>query len=162
MQVGSWFVQELKKASPGEGGSSLTRQWRTVVLGARYRELEKLSGEFEEWWLRKSLPEPLSEAAFAALLNELERRITYLGEPLALVESDQVQRKALLRSRPPLMEGEEVAFFQLTVSPEIRVVLHRMRNRNRKTEKIPFVLSYSVLERLVNDVVEIVGGIETQ
>ena len=157
MDLGSWFVTELRKEALGRGGGTISRQWQGAAVSVTYRNLERLSGEFEVWRLTKPLREPLQENAFRELLHRLERRLTYFTEPLALIELDQVGKQALLRSKPPLPQEKGVRFFQLTVSPEVRLVLQRLQNENGKTVAVPFVASYEVLERFLNDSVQLIN-----
>ena len=51
----------------------------------------------------------------SATAAEVARRLSFLEEPLAVWELDGGERVAQLRSSPPLREGEEVSYWEVTL-----------------------------------------------
>jgi hypothetical protein len=55
-------------------------------------------------------------AYLSARAAEIARRLSYLEEPLAVWELDGGQRVAQLRSSPPQREGDEVSYWEVTLT----------------------------------------------
>lgn len=93
--------------------------------------------------------------ALARRARALAGRVSYLEEPLAVVEIDDPARTALLRSAPPLAEGDQRVFYEVTLR-EDRATLQRFRTGGRSSRRraVPFTLTRGLLTRLINDVAD--------
>jgi len=85
----------------------------------------------------------------------VEKEVTYLGEPLKIVELEKYQGKALLRSFPPRRENGTVLFFELTIDRNEGLSLHRLSYDHALGTRshTPVAVTRETLERLLADLV---------
>lgn len=85
----------------------------------------------------------------------ITRRLTYLEEPLAVVEFDANQSLAQLRSQPPNQDGEAVTYWEamLWAEPNLRVKLSRYRWTPDldQRELLTYPATFATLGRIAND-----------
>ena len=87
----------------------------------------------------------------------IEKEIHYLGEPLKIIELEESQGKALLRSFPPRRENGTVHFFEVVIHPKEGLSLNRLsydRSLGSRTQT-PVPLTRETLERLLADLVSL-------
>jgi len=105
-----------------------------------------------------------SERIGGASVEQLEslgrglcERVTYLMEPLALVEIDGEAQSVQARSTPPQHDESSVRYFELSVSAQRGLSLQRFEAPRRSPRTaIPAAMTRETLERLVGDCVEAV------
>lgn len=81
-------------------------------------------------------------------------RLTYLEEPLLLLELDPAEKLAQLRSDPPQQEGETLTYWEIFVSakPQPRARLARYRwQPGQGREQITYPATFATLGRLAQD-----------
>jgi hypothetical protein len=90
-----------------------------------------------------------------AWAKRIESRVTYLMEPLVLVEADAEGLEVEMRSQSPTPRDGLRAFFQARLTRRGVVNIHRLafNNTSRQRERVPFQLTREVLERLADDLV---------
>lgn len=102
----------------------------------------------------------------AAVINRAEaiaRQVTYLIEPLKLLERDRAGQRALLRSAPPRETADAVEYYEAWLnrvgSGAMSFSLNRYHHGNDDVSRraIPIVLTNEVLERLVDDLAAIIA-----
>ena len=87
-----------------------------------------------------------------ALGSELCRRVTYLMEPLGLVEIDRAVNTVQLRSTPPARVDDCIRYFEVAISPERGLSLQRFEAPRREARSmIPAAMTRETLERLIGD-----------
>ncbi len=88
----------------------------------------------------------------------VEKELTYLGEPLRIVELEKFFGRAVIRSYPPRMENGTVSFFEMTLDRSEGLSFTRLcYDRSRATRSpIPACFSRETLERLLSDLVSLV------
>ncbi len=80
-------------------------------------------------------------------------RVTYLLEPLELIETDQEASSALVRSAPPWRNGETREYYELNVTPQA-VNLQRFRKEPGKDrDPVPMQVTRQAVTRLAKDLV---------
>jgi hypothetical protein len=84
-------------------------------------------------------------------------KITYLGEALAVIETEENGQKAILRSAPPRTDGEVICFFEMVLDRSEGLSLTRYAYDRIRGERlaVPAPLTISTLDRLLTDVVEL-------
>lgn len=107
-----------------------------------------------------------SDAPLEMLAQEISERVTYLWEPLALIERDPERGKAQMRSAPPLVEDEIIEFYEAQLSrqdgsPRIRFIRYRQANRQARRTRVPITLTHEVFRRLVDDLATTLRAPET-
>ena len=87
--------------------------------------------------------------------GRLAARVTYLMEPLAVLEADPVAGEVLLRSQAPTPRGGERAFYELRLSGRGAARLDRVTfdEPTRRRRPAPCQLTREALERLADDLV---------
>lgn len=83
-------------------------------------------------------------------------KVTYLTEPLGLVEIDRQSGLAVLRSKPPLRRGERIAYYEMLADRHHHASLRRYQYdlRSKKRGAVSFPLTHEQLEFLVDDLAE--------
>jgi hypothetical protein len=83
----------------------------------------------------------------------IEAKVTYLGEPLAVIEAEEHGKKTILRSAPPRRDGEEVSFFEMVLDRSEGLSLVRYAFDRVRGERftVPAPLTVSTLDRLLTD-----------
>jgi hypothetical protein len=87
----------------------------------------------------------------------IEAKVTYLGEPLAVIEAEEDGGKTILRSAPPRRDGEEVCFFEMVLdrSEGLSLVRYAYDRLRKERLTVPAPLTISTLDRLLTDLVEL-------
>lgn len=87
--------------------------------------------------------------------EQVTRRLTYLEEPLALVELDGEAGVAQLRSNPPYQDGDDLVYWEalLRAAPHPSVSLSRYRWRPgfREHESLVYPATFAMLGRIAQD-----------
>jgi len=96
-----------------------------------------------------------------AMSDDLTQRLSYLLEPIRVIEIDGEEHEAQLRSSPPAKNSEATEYYELTVraTPTLCDALTLKRYRKKQgqpRESIPACVTHEVLERLANDFNEVV------
>jgi hypothetical protein len=88
----------------------------------------------------------------------IEKEVTYLGEPLRIVELEKFIGRAIIRSYPPRMENGTVSFFEMTIDRSEGLSFTRLCYDRGQSKRYPVPASFSreTLERLLSDLVSLV------
>src|SRR5262245_3984467 len=70
-----------------------------------------------------------ARAYLSARAAEIARRLSYLEEPLAVWELDGGERVAQLRSSPPQREGDEISYWEVTLTAGAQPGARMIRSR---------------------------------
>jgi hypothetical protein len=89
--------------------------------------------------------------------TRIAQRMTYLGEPLEVIEMVNEGEWALLRSAPPCANEESVSFFEILLDRHRELSLRRYAVDRKCGERrsIPAPLTRHTVERLVVDLVDL-------
>jgi hypothetical protein len=102
------------------------------------------------------------EAYLRQRAEQITQRLTYLAEPLELLELDAEAGLVQLRSRAPQQEGEERVYWEamLQARPHPTVSLTRYRWTPDGSEREPFVypITFVTLGRIVQDLADTLVG----
>ncbi len=90
----------------------------------------------------------------------LEKELTYLGEPLRIVELEKHCGKAILRSFPPRRENGTVSFFEMVLDGPEGLSLTRLAYDRRLGQRssVPVSITRDTLERLLADLVNLASN----
>ncbi len=85
--------------------------------------------------------------------DRVARRVTYLMEPLVVVEVDAQGGEVEIRSQSPTPRGQLRSFFEVRLGVLGTLRMHRLRfdAADGRRHATPFQLSREVLERLADD-----------
>jgi hypothetical protein len=85
--------------------------------------------------------------------EDLSRRVTYLLEPIAIIEIDAEGVTVQLRSAPPSQEDGVTSYYELTIS-EGGLDLSRYESRSgQPRHAVPAKFTHEALRRLAKDIV---------
>lgn len=104
-------------------------------------------------------------ASLEAVARAIHERVTYLWEPLALIERDLEREQAQMRSAPPRVDDAAIEFYEGELSRQngalqLRLLRYRRKNDQTRSEQIPLTLTHAVCRRLTDDVAGILSGTE--
>ncbi|HEU5116930.1 MAG TPA: hypothetical protein VFT74_09675 [Isosphaeraceae bacterium] len=120
-------------------------------VSMRVRQVNSIAVESDELVFETSSPRSLDD--LNAWADRLACRVTYLLEPLALLESDATGTVVELRSRKPAVRSGVRSYdeVRLDATGQLRLTRHAFEETTRTRRQTPFTLSREVLERLVED-----------
>lgn len=114
--------------------------------------LENLACTFERFSLSSQAIAAAEMSRLARVADELSRRLTYLLEPIAEVESDQEQCVVQMRSAPPAKNESEASYYELLVKRGGTLSLCRYaKSPGAVRRTIPAQVTREVFLRLVDD-----------
>lgn len=98
---------------------------------------------------------PLAIDAVRAWGDRIAARVTYLMEPLALIEADAQASEALLRSREPGRRPGRRVYYEARLHTDGHLTLGRVQfdETTRQRQPLPCQLTIETLERLADDLV---------
>ena len=87
--------------------------------------------------------------------EQVARRLTYLEEPLALLELNAADNWAQLRSDPPHQENEILTYWEVLIwtepRPQARLTRYRWAPGSSEREPVAYPATFSTLGRIAND-----------
>jgi hypothetical protein len=91
--------------------------------------------------------------------NRIAARLTYLMEPLVVLEHDQLGGEVELRSQPPTARSAQRSYYEARLSRQGTLRLSRVAfdEATRQRRPISCQMTIEVLERLADDLVASVG-----
>lgn len=97
----------------------------------------------------------LSTDALRSWGDRLVARLTYLMEPLVVLEVDAQAGEAELRSQTPTPRGERRSFYEVRLRREGSLHLQRVAfdEATRRRQVVPCQMTLEVLERMADDLV---------
>ncbi len=129
-------------------------------------DLDRLSCALHRLEIKKQ-EEGLESLARANRLKDLGeqivQKVTYLLEPLSLIEWDKYTPVVQIRSFPPQVREDFIEFYELLLRGEenqtsLTLVRYRNQKNNRLKETRPMILTREVLEQLVGDLYGVIKG----
>ena len=150
MNPGETFLDRLGNRHGGEP-TEITSHAGSVRVQVTVRDCDRLAVVCDSLTIARAR----SAGALARRARAMAGRVSYLEEPLAVIEVDTASRTAVLRSAPPQADGEHRLFYELALRDD-RVTLQRARGGGRGTRRrtVPFTLTRGVLSRLINDLAD--------
>ena len=91
--------------------------------------------------------------------DRIASRVTYLMEPLVVLEHDKVGGEVELRSQAPTSRGDRRTYFEVRLNQQGTLKLSRIAvvESSRQRHPTSCQMTREVLERLIDDLVESVG-----
>ena len=128
-----------------------------VEVCVQLAALDSLACEFEEITFHARQPSAsVSHDELLATAARLVERLTYLYEPLAVIEADQAANVIQLRSVVPTQEETGQWYFELLVKRDI-VSLRRYAGRSGHRTVEPAQVTRQVLHRLISDILHVLA-----
>lgn len=139
------------------GGFSWKHETNQVSVEIDVQDFDKYSLVLRE--IVVSVPQGDTAADLTSVLQmqaeKLINQVDYLTERLALIEVDEVQHIAQLRSQKPLRSAQGIEYFEVLLRQGVSLVIQRFRKPVGPTarQKLDFVLNREVMTRLLDDCV---------
>src|SRR5581483_9095171 len=134
MTIGKQLVEQLRQladgaiAAPAEG-APLTVASDSLHAQLAFFDRDRYSVALQELVIGSGTGTPEDRRAYlSAAAAEVARRLGFLEEPLAVWELDGAEGIAQLRSSPSLREGDEVSYWEVTLTadqPSARAARYR-------------------------------------
>jgi hypothetical protein len=96
-----------------------------------------------------------SPASLKAWGDRIAARVTYLMEPLVVLEQDALAGEVAIRSHAPTARVDRRAFYEIRIGPAGTLHLARLGfdETTRRRHPIDCMMTREVLERLVDDII---------
>ena len=148
-------LRSLGHFAADDGPRSATLAVGDAEMVVRLQALDSMACEFEE--IQLTSPR-LADATFDQLMpmaKAIIDRLTYLYEPLAVIEADQEAHVIQLRSSVPSREDGRTCYFEVMLGSDgVSVKRYASVNKRRRVE--PAQVTQQVLCRLTNDLLSVV------
>ncbi len=158
MELGRAFLKNIQTLSTKVTSSPEplyeTIKTDTFELNLAITDVDSLSSQIETLNLTKVEKEGPDLTRIKSQATQLEHRITYLLEDLALIELDSYDCKAQVKSKIPRFEGDSITYYEFLLDKGDALSLVRTRfdkEQGTKT-RIPMTFTLEVMERLLNDI----------
>ena len=156
MALGDMLRGRIEDMGPWqEGARAAVARQGTFAVQCSLQGADSLGVAVEELALDTLHRDALTAEQVAGWAEAICRRVTYLQEPLHVLEVDAELPAALVRSARPRERGEERSYFELIIAAGGTVRLRRscVRPSSRRPETVPFTLTVEQLSDLVDDLV---------
>jgi hypothetical protein len=140
-------LQEQALRGTNAGTLTATMDGTTVTLVVR--EAGRLAVALEALQVSK----PTQQADLAEIGRDLSGQLTYLLEPLALLEASAQQ--AVVRSMPPRRQGSTLEFYELWLrqgDEDLSLELTRMQAERKTRQRAALNLTWETLGHLLDDI----------
>ncbi len=129
----------------------------------RFKDIDKYGLVFDYISIKKGTPILDVEQINRTLekqAGKFQEKITYLLEDFRLIELDKMNKRAQLRSYPPYKKEDSKYYYEIVLDEGTRFHLQRYEYSSslKRYEKITSQLTLEIFERLINDVIEILGN----
>lgn len=120
--------------------------------------IDSMSCSFRLLELQTSRLSGTSVQQLKELSEALSKRLSYLLEPIGVVEADDEQCVVQMRSNPPQRDEDATSYYELLLRSGGTISLCRYtKNRGDVRQTVPAMVTREVLARLATDFVEAVA-----
>lgn len=164
MNLGQKFLETLHTVRRTENlpeadqdnGYVVEAEMDSMRVTAELQDFDKFSCIVKTLAIRRAQAPPANVELKELLRRqaaECERRISYLLENFRLVEMDEANYLAQVRSAVPHQKREEKFYYEILLQYGLGATFVRYRKalRNESRELVPCHLTHEMLERLVDD-----------
>ncbi len=159
MTIGKQLIEQLRQladgaiAAPAEG-APLIVAGEPAHAELTFFDRDRYSVALHELAIGSSRGVPADTRAYlSATAAEVARRLSFLEEPLAVWELDGAEGMAQLRSTPPLREGGEVSYWEVTLTasqPSARAARYRWAPGMPEREVVAYPATFALLGRMAD------------
>ena len=171
MSIGKKLQEQLNSLKGTAGDTDPNKLFSTeavqgnVIASIDVYDFDRFAYSIKMIEVSKVTDEKKAIDVLDSLKNQAEDivgKVSYLLEDLAVIEIDDVNNKALLRSAVPEIHGKEIRYYEVVINLGKRICMERFSyNSNEKNRKaIPFILTSEVLERVVNHLVKSISDVK--
>jgi hypothetical protein len=151
--------QAALKISGKDGGYLVKEQLDNIHLQVEIEDFDKFSYMVRSVSMTHSqtLAAPVKDVLLRQA-GEIERQISYLLEGFRLVEVDEVNGTAQIRSITPYKKGDERLYYEVLLrgGNSLTFTRYRKQHPTGKRQIVPSHLTQEIFERLVDDLVAVI------
>ncbi|QGJ71631.1 Hypothetical protein PBC10988_33380 [Planctomycetales bacterium 10988] len=124
-----------------------------TTLECNFTAVESLAGAFDGFEITTTQLATATMDQLRELGKALEERLTYLLEPIHLLEEDPQGPSVMMRSAKPQQEPQAVQYYELLLKTGGSLSLKRYRKEKTQTHRHPIAcqMTLEVFGRLVDD-----------
>lgn len=154
--------ERLSLQQSGENsGYVIEEKMDGISLRVEIQDFDRFSYMVKSISLTRALAPPSTTSLKDLLLlqaAEIERRISYLMESFRLVEIDEVNCLAQVRSTKPYRKNEDTFYYEVLMQHGISLTFsrYRMQHQAKERDVVLSHLTQEILERLVDDLAAVV------
>ncbi len=140
---------------PAGGSRAIRVGDRDIEVRVRLADWDRLGCLLERLDLSHAGGRPLRIAP-AVIANT----ITYLGEALRVIETEEARGRAVLRTARPTVRGGKCEYFEVILDPTPGLTLSRYAYDSEREERIAIAapLTRQAVERLMEDLLTLAAG----
>jgi hypothetical protein len=158
MTIRSDIERELKRIQAVSGRGLLQVDCDAGRIEADLVAVDAIGCSFQTLGLSTAKLADASLDELKALSETLTEKLTYLLEPIGVVEADADRCSIQLRSSPPQKGEDETSYYELMVRRGGDITLSRYSKKTGQLRQIiPAHVTREVLGRLADDFIEAVG-----
>jgi hypothetical protein len=166
MTIGKQITERLRRLADGDQAVLEVGDEKRLVLSGEpfhatlaFFDHDRYSVTLRELTVGKGGATPPDARAYlSTAAAAVARRLSFLEEPLAVWELDGSERVAQLRSSPPLRDGDEVAYWEVSLwageQPSARVVRCRWAPGMPEREIIAYPATFALVARMADSLAE--------
>jgi hypothetical protein len=170
MSIGKQITERLRRLADGDQAVlQAGDEQRLIVPGApvhaslAFFDHDRYSVTLRELTVGTGGAAPSDARGYlSASAAEVARRLSFLEEPLAVWELDGGERVAQLRSSPPLREGEEVSYWEVTLwagaEPGARAIRYHWAPGMTEREVIAYPATFALIARMADGLADALRG----
>ncbi|MCL6507410.1 MAG: hypothetical protein K6T59_10305 [Bryobacteraceae bacterium] len=153
MSLKQQVQQTLQSWPPFTGAARLlAAQEGGITLQCRITALDRLACAFESFEMHHPALVGASLEGLKQAAERLAARLSYLLEPIRILEADAEQCVVQLRSSPPEREAEAAAYYELLLNANGTLSLTRyIKQPDAPRQAVPAHVTHEVLLKLTAD-----------
>jgi hypothetical protein len=145
--------QELKRIRAAGGGGTLTADAPSGRIECDLSAVDGIGCSLDQFSFHSGRLTGASLEKLKKIGEDLTRRVTYLLEPIAIIEIDAEGITVQLRSAPPSQENGVTSYYELTIN-QGGLNLRRYESQSgQPRQAVPAHFTHEALRRLAKDVV---------
>ncbi len=157
MPVGRDMVEEVRKIASlgGRVSGAVHVDAGPLHLSGEVKLADQLSCLLDELTVRATDGRVLTTDLLRESADSLCRRLSYLLEPIRVLEVDAEAGEVQARSQPPDKQPDRIRYYELRFATPSTLRLQRFEKRSDTSsrQQIPLQLTYELLEKLTDDIV---------
>jgi hypothetical protein len=152
MNLHDQINQELARIRAAGGGGVLTADAPNGRLECDLTSVDAIGCAVDQFSFHTGRLTGASLEKLKKIGEDLSRRVTYLLEPIAIIEIDAEGITVQLRSSPPSQENGVTTYYELTINPSGLNLRRYQSQSGQPRQAIPAHFTHEALRRLAKDV----------
>jgi len=162
MSIGKQITEQLRRLADGDRAVLVAGDEKRLIVPGEpihaalaFFDHDRYSVTLRELTVGAGGAAPSDGRAYlSSRAADIARRLSFLEEPLAVWELDGGERVAQLRSSPPLREGEELSYWEVTLSagaePAARAIRYHWAPGMAEREVIAYPATFALVARMAD------------